>query len=220
MLDRLLDRLKQVHGLVGIRFTEIKSMKLEEADTFAARVVGAIISLCDRVIIVGSVRRRRPEVNDVDIVAIPDYSDYRIPDALHNTTQITRMKPEETWTKNIPKVLFEKLQASVVKAGPELITIKLPHQAGSPIPFGMCYINVQVDIYRAREETWGVLTLVRTGSKDHNVMLCARAKRMGLMLSAKQGVIKDGEVIAGRTEEEIFKALQMDYVPPEQREMS
>jgi len=38
------------------------------------------------------------------------------------------------------------------------------------------------------------------------------------MLSAKQGVIKDGQVIASRTEEEIFKALDMNYVPPEDRE--
>jgi DNA polymerase/3'-5' exonuclease PolX len=43
---------------------------------------------------------------------------------------------------------------------------------------------------------------------------------MNMMLSAAKGVIKDGKVIARGTEEEIFQALQMDYVIPEQREVS
>jgi len=79
-------------------------------------------------------------------------------------------------------------------------------------------IDLQVDIYRATPKTWGVLTLIRTGSTQHNIKLCSWAKSMGLMLSAKDGVIKDGQVIASRTEEEIFKALCLEYVAPEQRE--
>jgi DNA polymerase/3'-5' exonuclease PolX len=42
---------------------------------------------------------------------------------------------------------------------------------------------------------------------------------MGLMLSAAQGVIKDGKVIASRTEEEIFAALGLGYVEPKDREV-
>jgi len=46
-----------------------------------------------------------------------------------------------------------------------------------------------------------------------------RAKQLGLHLKADgQGVIDgQGNVIAWRSEEEIFKALNMDYVPPEER---
>jgi len=39
------------------------------------------------------------------------------------------------------------------------------------------------------------------------------------MLSAKRGVIKDGKVIASRTEEDIFKALELDFIEPEKREV-
>jgi DNA polymerase/3'-5' exonuclease PolX len=42
---------------------------------------------------------------------------------------------------------------------------------------------------------------------------------MNMMLSAKEGVIKKGKVIASTTEEEIFKALGMDFVEPEKREV-
>ncbi len=80
-------------------------------------------------------------------------------------------------------------------------------------------VEFTVDIYRATPETWGVLLLIRTGSIDHNIKLCSRAKRMGMMLSAKRGVIKDGNVVACEREQDIFRALDMRYIPPERREI-
>ena len=196
-------------------------MKLEEAEKYATQVIEAIRDLCETILVVGSIRRRRPEVNDIDIVVIPDYSDYRIPDLLHNTTQITRVNPDETWTKNLPKVLNEKLHARIIRKGPELITIELPDEKGqfSTLDPKGFFVFIQIDIYRARKETWGVLTLIRTGSKEHNVKLCSCAKDMGYKLSAKDGVTFGARVIASETEEEIFKALGMEYVPPEHREV-
>lgn len=48
-------------------------MKLAEAEVFAQKVVNCIKHLCDpeKLVVVGSIRRKRPEVHDVDIVAIP-----------------------------------------------------------------------------------------------------------------------------------------------------
>ncbi len=79
----------------------------------------------------------------------------------------------------------------------------------------------QVDIYRARPETWGVILLVRTGSKEHNVKLCTLARSKGLKLSASEGLVTQGgfgQIIASRTEEEIFTALGLEYVEPSNRE--
>jgi len=158
-------------------------MKLEAAEKYAIRVTEAISSLCDQTLIVGSIRRRRPEVNDIDIVVIPG-----------------------AWYWNsIPSYLKQSLSLRFIEGGLDLFRMTFP-------------IDLQVDIYRASPKTWGVLTLIRTGSTQHNIKLCSWAKSMGLMLSAKDGVIKDGQVIASRTEEDIFKALCLDYVPPELRE--
>jgi DNA polymerase (family 10) len=79
----------------------------------------------------------------------------------------------------------------------------------------------QVDVYRARPETWGVILLVRTGSKDHNVKLCTLARSKGLKLSASEGLVTQGgfgQVIASKTEEEIFSALGLEYIEPNYRE--
>ena len=163
-------------------------MKLEEAAVLADRIIHCIEHLCDRIEVVGSIRRKRSDVHDIDIILIL-----------------------QAWMWNtIIQRLKINILARVVKAGQELVTLK--------VPTGATTEPMQVDIYRARPETWGVLLLIRTGSKEHNMKLCSRAISMGMQLSAKQGVIKDGKVIASKTEEEIFKALEMDYVLPEARE--
>lgn len=164
-------------------------MKFEDAAVLADRVVHCIEHLCDKIQVVGSIRRKRPEVHDIDIVLIP-----------------------QAWMWNtIIQSLKTNMNAHVVKAGQELATLE--------VPIGATNETISVDIYKARPETWGVLLLIRTGSKEHNIKLCSRARAMGMMLSAKEGVIKDGKIIASRTEKEIFEALGMEYVEPENREI-
>ncbi|MCX6821868.1 MAG: hypothetical protein NTW30_03765 [Candidatus Aenigmarchaeota archaeon] len=80
------------------------------------------------------------------------------------------------------------------------------------------YSGVQVDIYFATEETWGILLLVRTGSKEHNIKLCQHAINKGMKLSVSNGLMRGNEVIASMTEEDIFKGLGMDYIKPEDRD--
>ena len=41
-----------------------------------------------------------------------------------------------------------------------------------------------LDIYVATPETWATLLLIRTGSRAHNIKLCARARAMGMRLHA------------------------------------
>ena len=46
-------------------------MKLEEANLIAHRVIAELAPHCERIEIAGSIRRRKPEVKDIEIVAIP-----------------------------------------------------------------------------------------------------------------------------------------------------
>lgn len=172
-------------------------MKLSEAETYAQKVTETIEPLVIRQEVVGSIRRRRLEVNDIDIIAVP--------------------VSDMAW-RLISRTLFEKLNAALVKRGNRLIIVLLPKLDTSFDPWNPLKWTVQVDIYRADDETWGVLELVRTGSKEHNVKLCAYAMMHHMMLSAARGVLKQGKVIASKTEQEIFDALGYEYVPPEQRE--
>jgi DNA polymerase (family 10) len=86
--------------------------------------------------------------------------------------------------------------------------------------------GLQVDLRLVPAESFGAALLYFTGSKEHNIELRRVANDRGLTLNeyglarepgaqAKSGT---GAVVAGRTEEEIYRALGMDWIPPELRE--
>lgn len=83
--------------------------------------------------------------------------------------------------------------------------------------------GLNVDVRVVPEESYGSALNYFTGSKDHNVFLRQIAIKKGYTLN-EYGLFKGtraakGKLVAGRTEEEIYKALGMDYIEPEMREM-
>lgn len=82
------------------------------------------------------------------------------------------------------------------------------------------YQGVMGDItFMPNEEEWGATILYRTGPKDLNLIMRARAKRKGWMLN-EHGLFdrETKALIAAKTEEEIFKALDMKYLTPQERD--
>jgi DNA polymerase (family 10) len=79
--------------------------------------------------------------------------------------------------------------------------------------------GLQVDVRAVPEENYGAAMQYFTGSKEHNIALRQRAQRMGLTLN-EYGLAKvdGGVVVASRTEEEIYAAIGLAWIPPEMRE--
>ena len=79
--------------------------------------------------------------------------------------------------------------------------------------------GLQVDVRLLKKENFGAALLYFTGSKEHNVRLRGRANDMGWTLNEyEMAALKGGKHIAGRTEEEIYSKLKLDFIPPELRE--
>ena len=79
--------------------------------------------------------------------------------------------------------------------------------------------STQVDLRVVEEEAYGAALQYFTGSKDHNIKLRSLASDKGWKLNEYGLFKKDlSEVVARRTEEEIYKALGMEIMPPELRE--
>ncbi len=83
--------------------------------------------------------------------------------------------------------------------------------------------GLQVDLRLVPPESFGAALLYFTGSKAHNIELRRVANDQGLTLNeyglAREGPAHaKGEVVASRTEEEIYRALGLDWIPPELRE--
>jgi DNA polymerase (family 10) len=79
--------------------------------------------------------------------------------------------------------------------------------------------GIQADLRILKQASYGSALHYFTGSKDHNVVIRDRGKKMGRKVS-EYGVfdIKTGKKLAGRTEKEVFKAVGLPFIPPELRE--
>ncbi|HLC61690.1 MAG TPA: DNA polymerase/3'-5' exonuclease PolX [Candidatus Nanoarchaeia archaeon] len=79
--------------------------------------------------------------------------------------------------------------------------------------------GIQVDLRVVDDKIFGAALLYFTGNQQHNIILRRRAIKRGLKLS-EYGLFdrKNEKLIAGKTEEEIYKKLGLSYIEPEMRE--
>ena len=79
--------------------------------------------------------------------------------------------------------------------------------------------GIQVDLRVVEPDCFGAALQYFTGSKAHNIRVRELAVRKGLKVS-EYGIFNEatGTRIAGATEEEVYTAIGLPYIPPELRE--
>jgi DNA polymerase (family X) len=77
--------------------------------------------------------------------------------------------------------------------------------------------GLDADLRVVPEQSWGAALCYFTGSKAHNVALRRIAQQRGLKLN-EYGLFRGERRLAGRTEEQVYEALDLQFVPPELRE--
>jgi len=79
--------------------------------------------------------------------------------------------------------------------------------------------GTQVDLRVVAESQLGAARLYFTGSKGHNIKLRQRAQARGLTLNEYAlSELEGGRVVASETEEQIYEALGLPWIPPVLRE--
>ncbi len=79
--------------------------------------------------------------------------------------------------------------------------------------------NLQVDVRLLPRASYGAALQYFTGSKMHNVALRQRAVKRGLTLNEYAlARLEDNTIVPAAREEDIYRALDLDYIPPELRE--
>lgn len=79
--------------------------------------------------------------------------------------------------------------------------------------------DIQVDFRLVKKDQWGAALLYFTGSKDHNIHLRTIAKDKNWKIN-EYGIFsnKSDKKIAGKTEEDMYSKIGLDWIPPEMRE--
>jgi DNA polymerase (family 10) len=171
----------------------VQRLPLARARKIAETVAERLMPFANRIEIAGSIRRGRETCGDIDLVI----------ETRDREGLIDRVK-----------------QSCTLKTEGQQNTIAIMRD------------GTQIDLFFARGKTadlfsvspsnWGTILLCRTGSPAHNIYMVEKAKGMGLIWNPYRGVVKGGsltgEVIASETEEDIFRALEMEFVRPADRE--
>ncbi|MEE8603472.1 DNA polymerase/3'-5' exonuclease PolX [Euzebya tangerina] len=167
----------------------------------AADAISLAEEICDRlrerediaeVTYAGSLRRMRDTIGDIDILVASEGDPAPIHEAFRG---------------------FDLVE-TVIAAGEKktsVITVR----------------GIQADLRVVEPDAWGAALQYFTGSKAHNVRIRERAVRQGLLLN-EYGIFRRelddddkpvaGERIASRTEQVVYDAIDMGYVPPTMRE--
>jgi DNA polymerase (family 10) len=136
----------------------------------------------------GSLRRRRDTAKDIDILA-SSANAQPIMDAFVKLPEVVR----------------------VIGHGPTKSSIV----AALHFDGAMVTLNADLRVVDDAQFAYGLLYL--TGSKEHNIRLRQRAIERGWVLN-EYGLGDDAEQVPAKTEAEIYKALGLEFVPPELRE--
>ncbi len=142
----------------------------------------------------GSLRRGRETIGDVDLLVAADVPLPTDPKADKNPLAHRIMEQ------------FLKLEPvkEILGQGPTKSSIRTKE-------------GLQVDLRVVPPESFGAAIMYFTGSKEHNIRLRERAIKMGMKLN-EYALTKGERQVAGKTEEEVYRALKLHWIPPEQRE--
>lgn len=171
-------------------------MNLPDASNLGLRVIDALQPYCRKIMIAGSVRRQRAHVNDLDVVLIP---------AGLAATNLIMERIEQNWDLVTGR-----------QANPQNVIFR-SRKSGFQLDLFFAHERIE-DLISTVPSNWGAVLLCRTGSKFHNQQLCQHALGKGLQFAPQRGVIKDNEIIASETEEQIYEALGVPFREPTERE--
>lgn len=143
-------------------------MKLQEAESIANDLLtgeGKLATHFSRYEICGSIRRKKEEVNDIDIVAIQKqqygFGEADLGNAVEFMDPVGKKHAKEMGKSGVKRFL------------------------NGPLIKRFQYKGIMIDLYLGNAENFEVLRLIRTGSERHNIMLTtlAQGKHMKLYAS-------------------------------------
>lgn len=167
-----------------------QKFQLKHASEIAEDLLVQLAPHCTRIQIAGSIRRKKPQVGDIEILSIP------------KTQQTGLFDDVQSTCYEVCKIInsFEK-----IKGDPTARYAQRVH------PSGIC-----IDFFLVNELNWGYQLAIRTGSAEFSFRLACRWTQLGY--HGHNGFLhKDGKVIPVREEIDLFNLLQLDWVEPEDR---
>lgn len=175
----------------------------------ARQICDALKPLTERLICAGSLRRRKPEVGDIEIVYIAKLGEVgNGSELIPFTTQGNLVNQQlDHWLRF--GVIRKRLNSQGVCTWGEQNKLAVAVASGIPI-----------DFFEGNLENWWTLLVCRTGSAAHNEKICNAAVARGLRWDPYSGFRdrKSGRLLyVPKSERDVFTRVGLPYLEPWQR---
>lgn len=179
-------------------------MKLDFAEELANKLKERLALSCERIEVAGSVRRKKPEPHDIELVIIPRFEER--PANLFDTARVNLVEAC-LYEMSIAGVLG--FNSDVKRNGPKYK--RLLHLQTETI----------IEIYMAQPDNWGLIYALRTGPGDFNKLLVTHLSYGGAlpldMAMAQGSLWRRGAKLMTPTEEVFFAEIGVPCWWPEMR---
>ncbi len=183
---------------------------LEAAQGVADKLIADLSPYCERLAVAGSIRRKKPIVGDVELVAIPKFG----------RDLFGEVDPRQDF--------FDAQLRKLVSAG-KIFTSPGDGREYRPA-WGSKYKKVwlllserlgeiQVDVFICEERNWGSIFTIRTGPAEFSEALVTRIKHQ-TPYRQQDGYLVDertGEIVPVPEEEDYFRLAGVKWLEPERR---
>jgi len=179
----------------------------EQALEIASEIEEQLAPACQKIAVAGSLRRRRPTVNDIEILCIPKSQEITPPGELFPQNHNTLDALVDTLIEN--GTILKRLKVNGTQTFGKKTKLLLHKKSKIP-----------VDLFITDPESWFNCLVSKTGGKDTNIFIAGSAKRYGLRwLPTGPGFRnhRTGEILPIHSEEEVFQMVKLSYLHPYQR---
>ncbi len=185
-------------------------MKLEDAERIGKEFLEILSSYTPNAMIGGSIRRRKPEVKDIEIICQPRISQKQDSSKLVGTKRWNQLHSELNWLRE-----------------QNIIDSNRPRKNKAKSPFGertylINYKGTPVDVFAIfHPADWWTQVVIRTGSEKFNIWMVTTSKTRkkvhfedGRMVDYSEGM---GRILAPYNEQQVFELCGIEYIEPENR---
>lgn len=188
---------------------------LRVAQNVADELARLLEPACLRIAVAGSIRRRRPYVHDVELVAIPKIEMVREVGDLFGGREV----PYNLLWKALDGFLEGRRFNAYLKKGDKFRSFRWPIHERETVSVPL---SVQVDLFTTSKVGWGWIYLVRTGSStfSKHVATCLKAKGFIGHEGRVYHRVADkpwGDAIGTPCEADVFRLAGLEPAEPAER---
>lgn len=182
-------------------------MLLSPARALAGKIVESMRPFCERVEVAGSIRRNKPEVKDIEIVAIPKQGE-----------------PLDLFSEQRENLLYgwaQRVEAENrihwIKPGVDGVFRWPLNPQGRYWRGWLPATQIKVDLFLATPENWGVIFLIRTGPADYSARIVSQCRPHHYFAEGRL-LDRDGRFVPTPEECDVYNALGLPFIEPQARQ--